>query len=62
MNYKFREEIWGNNKISNEAKDFISRIFVEARKRMTAEQCLQHPWLKQTDQEKKQKIVRIREN
>jgi len=45
MNYKFREEIWGDDKVSPEAKDFISKIFVEANKRMNAEQCSQHPWL-----------------
>jgi len=45
MKYKFREDIWGDNKVSEEAKDFISKIFVGATKRLTAEQCLQHPWL-----------------
>jgi len=44
MNFNFREEIWGKNKISSEAKDFISKIFVKAKDRMTAAQCLEHPW------------------
>jgi serine/threonine protein kinase len=34
------------SKTTDEAKDFISRLLVkEPRKRMTAEQCLQHSWL-----------------
>lgn len=45
--YDFPEEDWED--ISENAKDFIrSLLKVDAGERMTAEQALQHPWLKDT--------------
>jgi calcium-dependent protein kinase len=42
--YEFPPQDW--DKISPNAKDFIKRLLVlDYRKRLTAEQCLQHPWL-----------------
>jgi len=42
--YDFPEEYWGH--ISNEAKDFVSRLLVaNPMKRMTATQALKHPWI-----------------
>eukprot|EP00163_Fabomonas_tropica_P000335 TRINITY_DN10206_c0_g1_i1.p1 TRINITY_DN10206_c0_g1~~TRINITY_DN10206_c0_g1_i1.p1 ORF type:complete len:289 (-),score=95.86 TRINITY_DN10206_c0_g1_i1:122-988(-) len=43
--YTFPEEDWGH--ISLEAQDLVKKLLtVDAEKRMTAEQALQHPWLK----------------
>lgn len=45
--YDFPEEDW--EAISDNAKDFINSLLkVDAGERMTAEQALQHPWLKET--------------
>jgi len=43
--YDFPEDDWRH--VSNEAKDFIRHLLVvDPKQRMTAAQCLQHPWLK----------------
>lgn len=46
--WHFDEDAFKN--ISDEGKDFVRRLLVkEKEKRMTAHECLEHPWLKQTD-------------
>mmetsp|Transcript_4643 Transcript_4643/g.11518 ORF Transcript_4643/g.11518 Transcript_4643/m.11518 type:complete len:644 (-) Transcript_4643:106-2037(-) len=43
--YEFFDEYWG--KVSNDAKDFISKLLVvDPKKRMTSQAALVHPWLK----------------
>ncbi|CAG9759465.1 unnamed protein product [Ceutorhynchus assimilis] len=43
--YDFPDAEWGN--ISSEAKDLIANLLIkDARKRLSAQQVLQHPWLK----------------
>jgi len=49
--YCFRDGIW--NHISSKAKDFIAKIFVESESRMSAEECLEHPWLSERDSEER---------
>jgi len=42
--YSFPQKLFGE--ISETAKDFITNIFViDPKKRMTAADCLKHPWL-----------------
>jgi hypothetical protein len=42
--YSFPSPFWDN--ISESAKDLVRRMLVvDPRKRLTAEQCLQHPWV-----------------
>jgi len=42
--YTFPSPIWDN--VSSKAKDFVSKIFiVDPKVRMTAAECLDHPWL-----------------
>lgn len=42
--YSFPSPIW--DPVSAQGKDFISKIFiVDPKKRMTASECLDHPWL-----------------
>jgi serine/threonine protein kinase len=42
--FSFPDPFWSD--ISEEAKDFVSRLLViHPRQRMTATQCLEHPWL-----------------
>eukprot|EP01097_Dermamoeba_algensis_P005047 TRINITY_DN321_c0_g1_i4.p1 TRINITY_DN321_c0_g1~~TRINITY_DN321_c0_g1_i4.p1 ORF type:complete len:156 (+),score=44.94 TRINITY_DN321_c0_g1_i4:611-1078(+) len=42
--FDYPEEYWDS--ISDEAKDFINRLLVvDAEKRMTTQQALEHPWL-----------------
>jgi len=56
--YDFKKEIW--DRISNNAKDFISNIFVPPEQRMDAKQCLEHPWLQnQEDTTKSRKISKF---
>ena len=39
------KEYWGS--VSPNAKDFVSKLLVvDTKKRLTAEQALEHPWLK----------------
>ncbi|GBN78554.1 Twitchin [Araneus ventricosus] len=43
--WEFDDEAFAN--ISNEGKDFISKLLTRSKdKRMTAHECLEHPWLK----------------
>jgi death-associated protein kinase len=43
-NFSFEEELF--SKTSDLAKDFISQLLVkDPKKRATASDCLQHPWL-----------------
>jgi len=47
--YSFPKKLFEH--ISDEAKDFISKIFVvDTKNRMDATQCLEHPWLAGSDQ------------
>ncbi|CAM9964633.1 unnamed protein product [Ectocarpus sp. 12 AP-2014] len=42
--FVFHDELWSNT--SDQAKDFVRRLLVvDATKRMTAKQALQHPWI-----------------
>ncbi|CAM9232170.1 unnamed protein product [Ectocarpus fasciculatus] len=42
--FVFHDELWSNT--SDQAKDFVRRLLVvDATKRMTAKQALQHPWM-----------------
>jgi len=42
--YSFPSPLW--DPVSEEAKDFISKIFiVEPKQRITARECLEHPWM-----------------
>jgi len=44
VNYEFWEEDW--DFISDEAKDFISRLLVkDPQKRMSVEEAIRHPWI-----------------
>lgn len=44
VNYEFCDEDWGF--ISDEAKDFISRLLIkDPLKRMNIDECFQHPWI-----------------
>jgi len=43
IKYRFKEGVW--DRVSENAKDFIRRIFVLSEERMSAEQALEHPWL-----------------
>jgi serine/threonine protein kinase len=44
-NYCFEEEFFSET--SNLAKDFMSHLLVkDPKKRATASECLQHPWIK----------------
>jgi len=53
--YDFDDESF--NDISNEAKDFISKLLVKDKdKRLTASQCLDHRWLAETKETVKTKI------
>lgn len=46
--YDFPEDEWKH--ISNDAKDFIRHLLVvDPKLRLTAQQCLQHPWLKTSE-------------
>ncbi|KAG7477235.1 hypothetical protein MATL_G00092010 [Megalops atlanticus] len=48
VNYEFDEEFFRNT--SSLAKDFITRLLVkDPKKRMTIQDCLQHPWIKPKD-------------
>jgi len=50
--YDYPDEYW--EEISSEAKDFIDHLLVvDVEKRLTAEQALDHAWLKSTAQKKK---------
>jgi len=43
--YNFNDPAWNN--VSEQAKDFVSKLLVlDPKKRMSAEEALQHPWLK----------------
>jgi calcium/calmodulin-dependent protein kinase I len=45
VDYSFSGSEWDD--VSEEAKDFISKLLVlDPKKRLTTEQCLNHPWLK----------------
>ena len=45
--YLFKKGAWEG--VSNEAKDFINKLLVQDyKKRMTAKEALQHPWMKGT--------------
>ncbi|KAI6241190.1 Non-specific serine/threonine protein kinase [Aphelenchoides fujianensis] len=50
VNYHFSSQYF--SKVSAQAKDFISRLFVrDARRRATIEECLRHPWIRPDLQE-----------
>ena len=43
--YDFSSSTW--DKVSNEAKDFVKKILIaDPKKRLTAEQMMEHPWMK----------------
>jgi len=43
-NFSFPDNLWGH--LSSESKDFINSVFVlDSKKRLTAEECLKHPWI-----------------
>jgi len=47
LGYSFEDQVWYN--ISEEAKDFISKLLVKKlSERMTVEQAMAHPWIKST--------------
>ena len=55
INYDFEDEAFDN--ISDEAKDFISKLLVKFQnKRLTAAQCLMHPWLLSGEKSSKKEI------
>jgi len=54
-NYSFPPQLW--DPVSDEAKDFISKIFVvEPKNRMTASECLEHPWLSELNENQGNKL------
>lgn len=59
--FDFPAEYWGS--ISNNAKDFISKLLVvDTKKRLTAQQALEHPWLKPKVSKAKQKLTPIEDS
>ena len=60
INYDFEEEAF--NAVSDEAKDFISKLLVKfPNKRLISAQCLNHPWLL-SGMEKSKKEINILRN
>jgi len=47
--FNFNDPIW--NKISDQAKDFITQLLIkDQNKRPSANEALQHPWIQQANQ------------
>ena len=58
--YEFEADLW--DKVSKEAKDFVSRVMVaDTTKRLTCEQMLAHPWMKLA-LDKENKLVNAKKN
>eukprot|EP00929_Paragymnodinium_shiwhaense_P025188 TRINITY_DN15292_c0_g1_i2.p1 TRINITY_DN15292_c0_g1~~TRINITY_DN15292_c0_g1_i2.p1 ORF type:complete len:701 (+),score=190.24 TRINITY_DN15292_c0_g1_i2:265-2367(+) len=56
--YHFREDRWKN--VSDSAKDFVRKLLcVNADRRMSAHECLCHPWLLEKDQLAQRQVVDI---
>jgi len=59
--YSFPSHLFGT--ISESAKDFISKIFVvDPKKRLTASDCLKHPWLNESKTYSKEALPAFRTN
>ena len=43
--FDFSDEVW--EEVGDEAKDLITNILVDEKKRLTPKECLSHPWVKQ---------------
>jgi len=58
--YDYPEEYW--DEISAEAKDFIDHLLVvDVAKRLTAEQSLNHPWLRQSSKKKSTPLGKLQQ-
>jgi len=58
--YDYPEEYW--DEISAEAKDFIDHLLVvDVAKRLTAEQALSHPWLRQSSKKKSTPLGKLQQ-
>jgi len=58
--YDYPEEYW--DEISAEAKDFIDHLLVvDVSKRLTAEQALNHPWLRQSTKKKSTPLGKLQQ-
>jgi len=58
--YDYPEEYW--DEISAEAKDFIDHLLVvDVSKRLTAEQSLNHPWLRQSSKKKSTPLGKLQQ-
>jgi len=58
--YDYPEEYW--DEISAEAKDFINHLLVvDVTKRLTAEQALNHPWLRQSSKKKSTPLGKLQQ-
>lgn len=57
LDYDFNDEVW--NEVSDDAKDLISKILVEEKRRITPKEALNHPWVKQFNKNDKTEISSI---